>query len=634
MKSAPANNSELFIELIPLDHAAAPDVDQLSPAVEVPLFDFNSDQPLPVLDTSPDLPDLTVEPDTSQTASLTDNVDLSTSSGTIQIDENISICSCPNCHAPISVRNWLMVADCWSCHTSIRIAETREQKAMNSLAVPAGEFAANSTVVESYLRAYEANEPIRQTRQKETIPSLVISMIFMIVLLTLLGILMFPEDSDRMITLSLTESNFVREGGVVVETDPQDELNHEIPVPDGVDLDDPKQREQVKQDIQEAKALRENFDVKNPDLPDLQEIKKDISDTKNYRSTLKARDPRVRVEMVKREGGTTRTEAAVARGLHWIAEHQNPNGSWSFDHRGGACQGRCGNPGRLSRDSKGATALALLPFLGAGQTHKDGKYKKNVLAGLEYILSHANDTGHYTEPGGRMYSHGLCAITLCEAYALTKDRGLRKPAQKAIDFIAYAQDEKGGGWRYSPKQAGDTSVMGWQIMALQSGRAAGLEVPAITLSRANAYLDKAEWNNSGRYSYQPGGSPSPAMTAEGLLCRMYLGSSRNQNRLIQGVNYLARNRPPNRKRPDLYYLYYASQVFHHVGGKQWEDWNYYMRESLLNAQVTSGHAYGSFQPGGNSHDNAGGRLYVTALSVCCLEVYYRHLPLFRQINLD
>ena len=145
-----------------------------------------------------------------------------------------------------------------------------------------------------------------------------------------------------MITLSLTESNFVREGGVVVETDPQDELNHEIPVPDGVDLDDPKQPEQVKQDIQEAKALRENFDVKNPDLPDLQEIKKDISDTKNYRSTLNARDPRVRVEMVKKEGGTTRTEAAVARGLHWIAEHQNPNGSWSFDHRGGACQGRCG----------------------------------------------------------------------------------------------------------------------------------------------------------------------------------------------------------------------------------------------------------------------------------------------------
>ena len=114
MKSAPVNNSELFIELIPFDHAAVPTVNQLSQPVEVPLVDINSDQPLPVLDTSPGLPETTVEPDVSQTAPLSENADLSTSSGALEIDENISICSCPNCHAPISVRNWLLVADCWS----------------------------------------------------------------------------------------------------------------------------------------------------------------------------------------------------------------------------------------------------------------------------------------------------------------------------------------------------------------------------------------------------------------------------------------------------------------------------------------------------------------------------------------
>ena len=609
-------------------------MDSLSNSAEVPLFDFNSDGPFPVLDTSSADLENSVAAASPETSSISDSANLIAPTETTQIDDNISICSCPNCHAPISVRNWLLVADCWACHTSIKIAETLERQAITSLAVPAGNYVATSSAVTSYLRAYEADQPNREPRRKETIPSLVISMIFMVVLLTLLGILMFPEDSDRMITLSLTESSLVREGGVVVETDPHDELNQDVPVPEGVDLEDPEQREQVRQEIQEAKALREDFDVKNPDLPDIQEVKKNISDTKNYRSTLKARDPRVRVAIVKKEGGTTRTEAAVARGLHWIAEHQNANGSWSFDHRAGACQGRCGNPGNLAAATKGATAMALLPFLGAGQTHKDGKYKKNVLAGLEFILGHANETGHFTEPGGRMYSHGLCAITLCEAYALTQDKGLRGPAQKAIDFIVYAQDEQGGGWRYSPKEPGDTSVMGWQVMALQSARAAGLRVPATTLNKANAYLDKAEWKQSGQYGYLPNTGPKPAMTAEGLLCRMYLRPNRNQNRLIQGVNHLARTRPPKKQKPDLYYLYYASQVFHHVGGKQWEDWNYYMRESLINAQVTSGHAFGSFQPGGNSHEKSGGRLYVTALSVCCLEVYYRHLPLFRQINLD
>jgi hypothetical protein len=634
MKSTSSNNSEFFIELIPLDHSSSLDVDSLSQSVEIPLFDFNATGPLPVLDTSLASPDTALTPAASETSSIDDGAVLISSSETMEIDDDISICSCPSCQAPVSIRNWLMVADCWACGTSIKIGLAVQSETISPFPVPAGDHGPKSSVVANYLRAYEGNEPAREPRPKETIPALVISMIFMIVLLTLLGILMFPEDSERMITLSLTESRFVREGGVVVETDPHDELNQDVPVPDGVDLNDPEQRNQVRQDIQEAKKLREDFDVKNPNLPDIKEVKKNISDTKNYRSTLKARDPRVRVAIVKKEGGTTRTEAAVARGLHWIAQHQNANGSWSFDHRGGACQGRCGNPGNLAAATKGATAMALLPFLGAGQTHKDGKYKKNVLAGLEFLLGHANETGHFMEPGGRMYSHGLCAITLCEAFALTQDKGLRGPAQKAIDFIVYAQDEKGGGWRYSPKEAGDTSVMGWQVMALQSARAAGLRVPAVTLNKANSYLDKAEWKKSGRYGYLPNTGPKPAMTAEGLLCRMYLRPNRNQNRLMQGVNHLARTRPPNKKKPDLYYLYYASQVFHHVGGKQWEDWNYYMRESLINSQVTNGHAYGSFQPGGSSHDKSGGRLYVTALSVCCLEVYYRHLPLFRQINLD
>lgn len=66
-----------------------------------------------------------------------------------------------------------------------------------------------------------------------------------------------------------------------------------------------------------------------------------------------------------------------------------------------------------------------------------------------------------------MYSHGIASIVLCEAYAMTHDKGLYTPAQQAINFICYAQDPIGGGWRYSPRQKGDTSVVGWQIMAAQ-----------------------------------------------------------------------------------------------------------------------------------------------------------------------
>ena len=70
---------------------------------------------------------------------------------------------------------------------------------------------------------------------------------------------------------------------------------------------------------------------------------------------------------------------------------------------------------------------------------------------------------------GRMYAHGQCAIVLCEAYALSRDEELREPAQKAIDFIVAAQ-HKQGGWRYSPRTPGDTSVVGWQLWRFAARR--------------------------------------------------------------------------------------------------------------------------------------------------------------------
>jgi len=64
---------------------------------------------------------------------------------------------------------------------------------------------------------------------------------------------------------------------------------------------------------------------------------------------------------------------AVSAALKWLAEHQLPDGSWSFDHtRCPACGGQCRHAGNLADARLGATALALLPFLGAGQTHREG----------------------------------------------------------------------------------------------------------------------------------------------------------------------------------------------------------------------------------------------------------------------
>lgn len=334
-------------------------------------------------------------------------------------------------------------------------------------------------------------------------------------------------------------------------------------------------------------------------------------------------------ENYKRRVTPPRVQHAVALALKWLAEHQMPDGGWSFNHAAcPACRGQCRNPGELAEARVAATALALLPFLGAGQTHKEGQYKKTVRQGLYFLVAHMRVSpqgGSLCEPGGRMYGHGIAAIALCEAHAMTHDRGLFQPAQQAVNFIAYAQDPVGGGWRYEPRQPGDTSVVGWQIMALKSGHLGYLRVPPVTVKKAFQFLDHVQANSGANYGYTDPGA-GKATTAIGLLCRMHLGWPKDNPALARGVEWLSRQGPSP---GDMYYNYYATQVLHHWGGAPWDQWDRVMREQLLKGQAAAGHETGSwFMPDGDHGARQGGRLYATAMAAMVLEVYYRHLRIY------
>jgi hypothetical protein len=343
------------------------------------------------------------------------------------------------------------------------------------------------------------------------------------------------------------------------------------------------------------------------------------------------RNPEVRSQMVRREGGTTQTEAAVARGLRWLSRHQFDDGHWSLDNWHKA-PGAAGKPDGLGSEHNdvAATALALLPFLGAGQTHRQGQYTEEVSKGLEWLLRQQKPDGDLRGEGGRitrMYAHAQAAIVLSEAYVLSQDESLRGPAQLALNFIVEAQ-HPAGGWRYDPGEAGDTSVFGWQLMALRSGQMAYLYVPEEAFAEGSHYLDKAQVDHvGGLYAYQPGGRPTPAMTAEGLLCRQYLGWPRSHRGLRSGVDYLLKDHLPDKNNPNIYYWYYGTQVMHHMGGSTWDRWNDRIQAALLTTQRSDGPLAGSWDPRGG-HSNRGGRIYMTSLACCILEVYYRHLPLY------
>jgi len=346
--------------------------------------------------------------------------------------------------------------------------------------------------------------------------------------------------------------------------------------------------------------------------------------------------------LLRREGGTVHSEKAVENGLDWIVRHQRGDGGWSLNYHA-QCQGE-GCPPQLSMESDtGATGLALLPMLGAGHLHtQKTRYQINVRKGLEWLIDHQQPTGDLFVGGGSMahiYSHAIGTMALCEAYGISGDPQLRRPAERAVRFIVQSQDPAGGGWRYQPGQPGDTSVFGWQMFALRIARLAGIEIPRNVIKGCRAYLDSTAMDNQGvTYSYMPGRGVSPVMTAEALLSRQYLGWPRNFPPLIKGARQIAQDLEQSDER-NIYYWYYATQLLHNMQNDDWKRWNVKVREGLIAMQVRgNGCDRGSWDPVVPLPDRwastSGGRLYLTSLSLLTPEVYYRYLPLYQPSDAD
>ena len=513
--------------------------------------------------------------------------------------------------------------------------------------VPAAPVATAAPAAPSSTSANPAEDPAADMESAhgssflwfQAVPSWMFSLAVHTVILVILGlmVLVTPEEEMPSLTSVMTKNDLIEE--IVddlsepidepVEITPTETLEVETEVNPIEDVSEVEEID-IADDVEAPVAAVEFENIANQVAPQTDLLSSTESVTG---SGLTGRGAEAKAAMVREYGGTKESEAAVAMALKWIANHQNPDGGWSFDHTaGGRRNCTCGNIGTLKTSFNGATAMALLPFLGAGNTHKKGAYKKQVEAGLYYLtrsMKVNGATGDLTDAGGRMYSHGLCAITLTEAFAMTKDRQLMAPAQMSLNFITYAQDPVGGGWRYKPRQAGDTSVVGWQLMALKSGHMAYLNVPKNTIAGCYKFLDSVQANSGATYGYTtPGGGH--ATTAVGLLCRMYLGWKKDEPALVRGVETISKWAP---SKSDMYYNYYATQVMRHHGGPLWDKWNKTMRDHLVATQeLGKGQCEntGSWNMGAGHGARVGGRLYNTALATMILEVYYRHMPIYAQ----
>ncbi|MHC4970012.1 MAG: hypothetical protein ACYTF4_15560, partial [Planctomycetota bacterium] len=371
------------------------------------------------------------------------------------------------------------------------------------------------------------------------------------------------------------------------------------------------------------------LDIAEPELPVLASLDLDLAlptQTAPPPNPYAQRSPERREEILEEMGGSAETERAVAMALDWLARHQSRDGRWDGDRFDDRC-GRCSGKQRVKCDIA-LTGLSLLCFTAADHTHvKDGPYRQAVDRAVTWLLAQQADDGALMRDES-MYSHGIATIALAEAYGMTGDPRLERPVKAAIDFIYRSRNTAVGGWRYRPLQMGDTSVLGWQIMAMASAKRARVDVPEEAFSVARHWLDLVERSSQpGLYAYQPQRQVTPAMTAEGMFVRQLLGAERDDARMRGSASYILQHPPQWHPDANTYYWYYATLALFQHQGRPWAQWNEAVKDVLLENQQAAGPAAGSWDPRGQWADVAG-RVYQTAMATLTLEVYYRYLPSF------
>ena len=215
-------------------------------------------------------------------------------------------------------------------------------------------------------------------------------------------------------------------------------------------------------------------------------------------------------QVAKGFGATQQSEAAVKAALAWLAANQAPGGRWEARRLGaGGARARDGQDryGAGSTADTGITGLALLSFLAAGHTHVQGDYQATVRRGLEFLMSMQDRDGNLgasTNMYEKMYCHAMATCAISEAYAMSRDERLAPTVRRAVKFSLAAQDHTSGGWRYAAGQEGDTSQLGWQVMALKSAQLAGIDMPDATRAGIERFLKNvAGGRDRGLAYYQP-----------------------------------------------------------------------------------------------------------------------------------
>lgn len=309
--------------------------------------------------------------------------------------------------------------------------------------------------------------------------------------------------------------------------------------------------------------------------------------------------------------GTRESEAAVRRGLEFLAKRQSEDGHWES--------------GRYRADAA-ITAFCTLGFLATGHQPGRGKYGDVQRKAVDWLVETVQRNGLvYSTTGSAgppMYDHGFATLALAELYGMTHRADLRPRLESAVRLLVASQNPEGG-WRYQPTSTdADMSVTTAQVVAMRAAASAGVPVNPGTVRKAVGYI-KTLANEDGGFRYQANRPPSgPARTAAAVTSLMLAGE-RKARETLGGVRWLVEHPIDTNegayKEWYHYCLYYVTQAMYQVGGDLWKNWFTLVRERLLKEQ----------KPDGSWYDTPGAE-YATATAVLILQVPAGLLPIYQK----
>jgi hypothetical protein len=338
-------------------------------------------------------------------------------------------------------------------------------------------------------------------------------------------------------------------------------------------------------------------------------------------------------------GGKDQAERSVVRGLRWLKQHQNEDGSWAPENR------------------PAMTGFAMLCFLGHGEHPDSPEFGPTVKKGIDWLYTKG------TEFDGRLsmthdgwgnnagvYEHAIATYALAEYYAMTREERIAGLLKQAVTHIVQGQDMNGG-WQYHYEKGprSDTSVSGWQIQALKAAYLTGLGIPGVeeALDKSMLNLKRVQAEN-GSFGYTNAGDRDFSLDGVGALCiyswrqgkdfwKQDKGFWKRDKDLsvrdgIEHMLNMTEKKPVKYKgdSADLHAWYYDTQACLMFGGSAWDKWNRLFQDQIWNNQSPDGSwpPVNSKAPGSElqKKSDGSGPFYRTSLCTLMLEVFYRYAP--------